>query len=327
MRLRNLVGPCMHMGHTPLGMGFLSRALVPRSIRKPTRAIRHPVRTSIRAATPSEVYTVTHPLAAAEHSILRSLRTGGRRPTQRTQGVSMSAYEREARRAARLEEFEEVRALSEQFRSLGELHLDHFESASPPVASPAEPVDRAALSKAAQRAARAEIPWWKRSERRAASAEAALEADKEANAEEARRETTRQEDQRALDEAWAKLLANEPETTQATISGAFADNAYPAELVGLVDAHALVVMTVAPAEELVPERHPELTPTGRPTTKKNTKTERNGLYRYVLASGLDSYGAGGFCRGPQSRVGDRLSQPQRHLLHADPRGPIRSDFP
>jgi hypothetical protein len=267
---------------------MLFRMLAPKPLKQVRRAA-HPV--SLLTPRPVQrarmaAVNVANPLGAtkraAESAVVRGVRSG-RGSTYRA--PSLTAYEREARRVARLNQFEEVRALDQQLVQLTKLHLEPFQPASAPIASPAEPVDKRALFDAAKDAAFAEIPWWKRSDRKQAREKATNQADAEAATEMARREAERKEQQLAYDEVWAKLLANDPDTVEAILGRAFADNEHPASAVGVKDGHASIVMTVPSVDELIHGRQAELTPTGRPTTKPRSKTTRNYLYLGVLASG------------------------------------------
>lgn len=64
-------------------MGFLSRLLIPRGVRRAT----HPVRTAKRAATPKAVkkaQRAAHPVSNAKYSVERSLNTKPRKRAART---------------------------------------------------------------------------------------------------------------------------------------------------------------------------------------------------------------------------------------------------
>jgi hypothetical protein len=108
----------------------------------------------------------------------------------------------------------------------------------------------------------------------------------EVEAERQRRGAKRDEEQARLDAAWAQLEANEPATTMAMLEKAFADNKSPAAAVDCEGKRTTVVMQFPNPDAVVPERKPALTPGGKPTLKKRTKTEVNALYLEALGSSV-----------------------------------------
>lgn len=283
-------------------MGLLFRLLAPKPIKKLRRAA-HPV--SLLTPRPVRrakmaVVDVTHPAGAVkragERALVRSVR-GGSRSSYRA--PSLTAYEREARRVARLQAFEDVRNLDEILVDLFHIHQETFSPATRPVVPEPDSVDDLAFHKVARKAALADIPWWHRSDRREAKVEAAATAENEVSAEEKRRETEQRQRQEVSDSGWERLMANEPTTVIATVNNAFNDNEHPARAMGVAGDHISIVMTVPPMEDLVPERQAELTPTGRPTTKARTRTARNLLYGAVLTSGLVATAKEAFAVAPR----------------------------
>jgi hypothetical protein len=83
--------------------------------------------------------------------------------------------------------------------------------------------------------------------------------------------------QRELDEHWKLLSESDPHTVLETLEAAFGDNEAPAAPIDCEDGRATVVLLVE-GEELVPERVPSVTPTGRATTRKLSQTDRNKFY-------------------------------------------------
>lgn len=67
------------------------------------------------------------------------------------------------------------------------------------------------------------------------------------------------------------------------LEAAFEDNESPAAAVNAEGARVSLVM-LFDTTEVIPERKPGFTPTGRPTLQKRTKSEINDLYAQALAS-------------------------------------------
>lgn len=192
----------------------------------------------------------------------------------RSKRPSLSQYQRQQQAARRTEE---LQALAARIEHMVSLHRQEFAAVKPPVAPPAEPVDERAIERRCLKRARAGIPWFKRKDRKAAKERARAEAASEIAEERRRREEQRARLQRELDEHWRLLLDNDPHTVVETLEAAFADNEAPAAPINCEDGRATVVLLVE-AEELVPERVPAVTPTGRPTTRTLSQTDRNKFY-------------------------------------------------
>ena len=98
-----------------------------------------------------------------------------------------------------------------------------------------------------------------------------------------------QHEQIDLDQEWARLQAHEAMTVIARVDEAFADNASESTCVdaGRDPANGtpyITCLVLFGAVDLVPEKKPALTPTGKPTLHKRNKTERNDFYARALAS-------------------------------------------
>lgn len=117
----------------------------------------------------------------------------------------------------------------------------------------------------------------KRKERRAAKERARAAAGQETAEEQGRRKQKRAAIQQELDEHWKLLLENDPQTVLETLEAAFDDNEAPAAAVDCEEGRVTVVLLVE-GKELIPERVPSVTPTGRPTAKKLSQTDRNKFY-------------------------------------------------
>jgi len=71
----------------------------------------------------------------------------------------------------------------------------------------------------------------------------------------------------------------------ATLEEAFADNEAPATPVDCQDRRATILMLLD-GPDAVPERVPKLTPTGKPSSRKLSKTERSELYLGWMSSNI-----------------------------------------
>lgn len=221
---------------------------------------------------------------------------------------------------------EPVKDRLERDAGIPELVAKLGDGSKPPVAAEPDPVDRYALMREHRKRARQGISIFRVSDRIRAAREADQQAERAAEAEAARRRETRQAEQKRLDGLWAeleqaqeavgrrlpveveaerqrraaeraseqaeldaewkRLQANEPATTIATLEQAFADNESPAAPLNCEGKRTTVVMQFPLPETVVPERKSALTPGGKRTLKKRTKTETNALYLEALGSNV-----------------------------------------
>lgn len=121
-------------------------------------------------------------------------------------------------------------------------------------------------------------------------------------AETARLEAARAAEQAEFDRDWELLQANDPALTMAALEQAFADNDAPAAPIDCDGDRTTVLMQFRAPEEIVPERKPARTPTGKPTLKKRTKTELNALYRQALGSNVLATVKEAFAVAPGAQV-------------------------
>lgn len=203
---------------------------------------------------------------------------------RRSSGSSATAYQRQVRESQRTEEVSRIAALSQALSAQCQVHREEFPPAERAELPGPEPVDEREIRQRLEAEAVADIPRFKLGERRTAKAEARRRLDGEVEAEARRRAEHAQAEQRAADEEWERLRGNDPEIVLATLEAAFADNEAPAAAVSCRSNRVDVVMRWPELDEVVPERKPAVTPTGRPTIHKRTKTERADLYLQALAS-------------------------------------------
>jgi ribosomal protein L7/L12 len=180
---------------------------------------------------------------------------------------------------------DELSSLATRLQQMLSVHQQEFPPATPPIAPPPEAVDAASREKQAVQGSRIGVSFLKRSARREAAEHARVQAREEAAAEVARREQERQRVQQELDASWQRLLSNDPDAVIATLEAAFADNAAPAVPVDCTDGRVTVLMVMDP-EEAFPDRVPKLTPTGKPSARKLSKTERSELYVAWMSSNI-----------------------------------------
>lgn len=215
-------------------------------------------------------------------------------------------------------------------------------SEAPPMAATPEPVDRYELMREQRRRERKGIPLWRLGDRIAAAHRADAQAEASAQVEETRRqeaqvaeqarldglwadlqaarakvadrladrvsaETKQREtelaaEQAELDREWERLQANDPDSTMRALEQAFADNEAPAAPIDCDDDRVTVLMQFRAPEEIVPERKPAHTPTGKRTLKKRTKTEVNALYLQALGSSVLATVKEAFAVAPGAQV-------------------------
>jgi hypothetical protein len=199
---------------------------------------------------------------------------GGRR--------SVASYEREMRQLEREQALEDAAAHQQLLDEFIRAHEQYFPPAEPPTVSPAQPVSVGELYKRAWAEEKRGLSIFKRQERQAAKARARARAEAGAGLEERRRMAAAQEEQARLDTAWQRLLDNDEEMVLATLEAAFEDNESPAAATAVVGSAVSIVMRFPSLGHVVPEKRPDLTPTGRPTLKKRPKAELHRLYLLAL---------------------------------------------
>jgi hypothetical protein len=212
----------------------------------------------------------------------------------------------------------------------------------PPVAPDPEPVDRYSLMRAHRKEERKGIPIYRPGDRVRAARVADEAAENEAEEEEERRQADqrkeqerldgiwgelqaaraaaaerlpvaveaekqrraakRSSEQKELDAEWERLEANDPMTTIAVLETAFADNHSPAAPLDCEGDRTTVAMQFPQPDEVVPERKPAITPGGKRTLKKRTKTEANALYLEALGSNVLATAKEAFAAAPGTEV-------------------------
>lgn len=231
--------------------------------------------------------------------IYSSAKIGGVRvsqssPTSTTRQTSSNSFHPKRPSLTQLARAEKAAAAEAQIADLAvlenalvSLHHEDFERAAP-VDVPVPPTaDYELIRDALSQQMLAGIGRFQLAERKAAK----FQADQTAHVEKARLEAEWQRSYRIhcglAQENWEKLLGHEPEAVMMALEEAFADNASEATCVDVGAEggtnYATVVILFGSAQ-MVPERTPSFTPTGRPTTKKRSKADRNALYVAALAS-------------------------------------------
>lgn len=186
---------------------------------------------------------------------------------------------------ARAEKEREVARLAAQIEAILNVHRAEFPKAEPPVAPAAEPSDPGKFLAARTAELVRGIPVWKFRDRRAARERAEELAREDAQQEELRLAEDREALQRQLDEGWERLLANDPVTVIDTVDAAFEDNRAPAAPVN-VEGSTLSLVLLAPGNNEIPDKKPAVSPSGRPTVKKMTRTEAAEAYLTLICGHL-----------------------------------------
>jgi hypothetical protein len=125
---------------------------------------------------------------------------------------------------------------------------------------------------------------WRISERREARRVARATAERVADLDYADAKCDVATRQEQLDGIWERLRANDPDAVLVTVEEAFEQRKLPAVALDVRDDRLTVGLVLDSVESVVPERRPNVTPTGRRTLKKRTKTEVNEFYLSILAA-------------------------------------------
>lgn len=178
--------------------------------------------------------------------------------------------------------FESVGIERDNFARVTRIHRDDVPVAQRPLASPPTLTNRAGRRRLYERQAIKGIGIWKQKERRHARAAAALRSERDADASDAKARTQTAKKQAELDLQWEALLRHERAAVLDALAHTFKNVPYQTLAYASSDDGALVFVAFHDFE--VPSHEPDLTPTGKLTTRKLTKTERNQLYVEALAA-------------------------------------------
>ena len=207
-----------------------------------------------------------------------SLSGGSRSSSARSSGPTKAQL-------AQAEKERQFLELREILAGIVKIHQYEFPKVEKPTAPPPTYPDEKAFLKEREREQLVGISLLKRGERKAAKERAASLAAQDAAKERQRIAEEHRRAQEDLDAAWQRLLDNDPETVIATVDAAFEDNEAPATPVNVED-DVLSLVVLAPSADEIPERMPDLTPTGKPTTKKMTKAIRADTYLTLVCGHL-----------------------------------------
>lgn len=232
-------------------------------------------------------------LATAPGGLLaRSYVLAWRCPVDRTvrpRQPTLAQLQAQARAAERAQQVADIAALEKALTTLH--HTPFRDSARYILPTPAAPTSAGveAVRHELYRAATAGVPIWRRADRKAAKTWAAAQSAVEAQRRHTGQIVTTQLEQHQLDEHWNALCRHDPLTVIDAVDEAFADNASDSTCVDAgtdPDTGASYVTAVVSfaSVELVPEHRADVTPGGKPTLRKRSKTDRNALYATALAS-------------------------------------------
>lgn len=171
--------------------------------------------------------------------------------------------------------------LVEVYRRIATLHHEHFMPANPPVA-PEPPIIDTEVEQRHRKASLKGVSIFARGRRRNALAQAAAAAQSEVHARELERTRDRAAAQAQLDIEWAQLQANKPDAVIAALAAAFEDNDAAAAPLGVTGDEATLVVIV-PTLAGMPQKKPDVTPTGRPTIKAVPKKEAAAWHATAVA--------------------------------------------
>ena len=210
---------------------------------------------------------------------------------------SVAEYEQAVRRGERTAHLDEVQRLHDQLVRHLIAHRQSFPAIRKPIVAAAI-VDVEGRVVDARRSSAGAVFVLKVRQRRTARVRAEALARERARRDQDAANRAAAEEQALIDAAWNRLVANDPETVIATIENAFADNQVPAAAIDCEGAAVTLLMRFPPLDGMVPRRAPDMTPTGRPTIREYSKTERNGLYVAAMLSHVNATVAEAFAVAP-----------------------------
>ncbi|WP_337001319.1 MULTISPECIES: hypothetical protein [unclassified Microbacterium] len=187
--------------------------------------------------------------------------------------------------AAQADKLHRAYAIGLALVAITAIHEEEFTAAQRPMVPPPMPVDEAAIRRAYTEAALKGVSVFRRSVRKALTADAAARATAAAAQESAERRIACHQEQARLDRLWEALLRNDPSVVMDQLGSAFEDNKAPAAPLG-VDGSEATLTVLIPGEHTMPEQVPGHTAAGNVSIRKMTKRERDELYTLLVAGYL-----------------------------------------
>jgi hypothetical protein len=214
-----------------------------------------------------------------------SFYTGGggrrRRTTSGSRTGTATANRQLAAASRAAEKVEQAKLVAAALTAILNVHRADFPPAQRPLAPTPPPVDPTAFRAKHMSEAKAATSVFARSERKAALAEAERRVQIDASRLAAHYEEERVTWQASLDNQWAALNANDPDTVLVVLADAFEDNEAAAAAVG-VEGSEVTLVVVVPTVGSIPERRPTNTAAGNLSLKKLTKTETAAMYTELV---------------------------------------------
>jgi hypothetical protein len=211
---------------------------------------------------------------------------GSRKSPARPAGTgrtSVSAYERDVRRAAREQEWSAAldKRLTTDFLTA---HRRVFSQHVRAVLEPPPEIDREAVFKQVWGERKRGISFFRLSARKVAKKAAREETDVKVSELRIEAEKEIAAQQAEIDHEWTLLLNNDPNTVVAALEDEFEETEAPAAPLGCHDGTVSVLLRFPRIDGIVPDTQAILTGTGRHSVKHRSQTERNQLYLSALAA-------------------------------------------
>jgi hypothetical protein len=251
----------------------------------------HPVRTARHAVTPRPVrqvsralYTVTNPLGAAENALIGSA-LRGRSRRSRSDGASRGRSSSQVTVTVSGVRATEAVEVHDALEGLFAVQRERFAPTQAPVLPYPQPEDPTKIAAVEWARRKGEVPVWRVGARKKLRGETTFFGQVEATC---RFQIAQEERQRAQGEAdrwWLALTNGHAATVGRALKAAFADNVAPVGIEGCDGFHATLVL-VLPGPEVLPSKKAHITPSGRLSSKRWTKTELNAVYAELLGAHL-----------------------------------------
>jgi hypothetical protein len=187
-----------------------------------------------------------------------------------------------SRSTAAQSKVEQALELTTALQRIFDLHKETFAEAARPDPPLPPMVDAEGIRRAYVVDAKRRTSVFALQKRKAAISEARAFAEAEVNRLSVEYAEQRKRWEADLDESWAALHANDPDTVLATLAAAFEDNKAAAAAVG-IEGDEVSLAVIVPPVDYIPERTPSRTAAGNLSLKKITKRETAELYKLVVA--------------------------------------------